>query len=150
MLLGAGLGSMTSVRCGLARAQRWGLLLPLLLLALNAALAPLFTASLGWPLPLRVAASILLIVPPAFSMGLCFPLGMIRFGDENKAWFWALNGAAGVLASVISLALAMHVGFQTVGYLGVGAYALAWLAIRGKAAIFVTSELDTAIPRAGE
>jgi hypothetical protein len=49
-----------------------------------------------------------------------------RFGDRSKAWFWALNGAAGVLA----LALAMHWGFSAVAYLGAAGYVVAWVALR--------------------
>jgi hypothetical protein len=69
---------------------------------------------------------------------------MLRFGDENKAWFWALNGAAGVLASVVSLALAMHAGFANVGYLGVAAYVVAWLILRERRAKQVTSASEAA------
>jgi hypothetical protein len=64
-------------------------------------------------------------------MGFAFPSGMIRFGDGNKAWFWALNGAASVVATVFSLALAMGVGFPNVIFLGVGVYLVAALLLRG-------------------
>lgn len=134
MLLGAGVGSMVSVRFGLARVQRWGFCIPLLLLATNMLLRPVFELSLGWPWSLRLIVSMLLIVPSGAAMGFCFPLGMLRFGERNKAWFWALNGAAGVFASVLSLALSMELGFTLVASLGAALYVAAWLLLRGRAA----------------
>jgi hypothetical protein len=68
------------------------------------------------------------MVPTGFAMGFMFPLGMVRFGERNKAWYWALNGAAGVLASVVSLALAMALGYTAVAGMGAAGYLLAyWL-----------------------
>jgi hypothetical protein len=55
---------------------------------------------------------------------------MVHFGEPNKAWFWAINGAAGVMACVVSLALAMEVGFTLVAAIGGAAYAVAWVLLR--------------------
>jgi len=52
-------------------------------------------------------------------------------GDTNKPWFWAMNGAFGVLASVLSLALSMSFGFTRVVYMGIGIYVVAWIALLG-------------------
>jgi hypothetical protein len=60
-------------------------------------------------------------------MGFAFPVGMACFGDASKAWFWALNGVNGVLAGVLSLALAMQIGFDGVLFAGMGGYLLAWV-----------------------
>lgn len=135
VLLGAGIGAMVSVRIGLARLQRFGWVVALGIAALNLLLEPVFESTLGLTWGLRVCLSVLLILPAALMMGLFFPLGMIRFGDDNKAWFWALNGAAGVLASVASLALAMEFGFLRVAFGGATLYFAAWLLLRGKPAI---------------
>ncbi len=127
MLLGAGLGSLTSRRVGVDGARRWGWVTALIIGGLNLAFTPLFGATLGWPIAARIVVAVVAIAPAGFAMGMFFPLGMVRFGDTHKAWFWALNGAAGVLASVASLALAMGLGFAMVGYLGVAGYVLAWV-----------------------
>jgi hypothetical protein len=126
LLLGAGAGSMRASRVGLPRAIRWGLGLPAALLALNLLLTPIFQATLGWPLAVRVAISGILLVPAGFLMGFAFPLGMVAFKDDDKPWFWAMNGAASVLASVSSLALAMVVGFVGAAIAGVAIYAAAY------------------------
>ena len=126
MLLGAGLGSAVSTRFGLDGWARRGWAAPLVIAGLNAAFGPLFGATLGLGFAARVAVAIVAIAPAGFVMGFFFPLGMVRFGDRHKAWFWALNGAAGVLASVLSLALSMELGFRTVAWIGAGLYAVAW------------------------
>jgi hypothetical protein len=124
---------MTAARIGVAGGRRLGMLLPLGLIAVNAVLSPIFSATLGLALPLRIFIAALLLVPSGFLMGFCFPLGMLRFGDDRKAWFWALNGAAGVLSSVATLALFMVLGFTRVAYIGAGVYVFAWLFLLGGA-----------------
>jgi spermidine synthase len=131
ILLGAAVGSMVSVRVGLPTAQRLGLALPAALALVNAALSALFESSLGAPFSARVLFTAIVLLPAAFLMGFFFPLGMVRFGDTNKPWFWAMNGAFGVLASVLSLALSMRFGFTQVVYMGIGLYAVAWIALLG-------------------
>jgi hypothetical protein len=133
LLLGASLGAASSARLGLARGQRLLLALAPLVAGVTLALGPLVAATLGAPLALRVALCALALVPAAFVMGLCFPLGMLRFGDGNKPWFWALNGAAAVLASVLSCALAIELGFTRVALVGAALYAAAALLLRGEA-----------------
>lgn len=134
LLLGAGAGSMTASRVGVAGGVRFGALLPVALALVNAVLSPVFSATLGFVLPLRIFIAALLLVPSGFLMGFCFPLGMLRFGDDRKAWFWALNGAAGVLSSVATLALFMVLGFTRVAYIGAGIYVLAWMLLFGSKA----------------
>jgi hypothetical protein len=68
-----------------------------------------------------------MLLPVGFLLGHFFPLGMLRFGDDDKAWFWAINGACGVLAGVCSLAFAMALGFGAVAWIGVAGYVVAGL-----------------------
>jgi len=131
LLLGAGAGSSLAARIGLRRGAHLGFLLPAAVAGLNAALAPVFEATLGWPLAARVGTSAALLVPVGFLMGFPFPLGMVRFGGTSTPWYWALNGVAGVLASVLSLALSMEIGFSRVAFLGAAFYVSAWLLLRG-------------------
>ncbi len=133
LLLGAGLGSITAARVPVAVVKRFGFLLPLAVAGLTLAFAPLFTATLGLPFPARVALTALALGPVGFLMGFAFPVGMVQFGDGNKAWYWALNGAASVLATVFSLALAMTVGFTRVSLLGAALYVAAWLLLPTRA-----------------
>jgi len=131
LLLGAGLGSLASVRCGLRRAQRWWPLVPLVLALVNGGMSALFATTLGAAEPVRIALAVACVLPVGVLLGHFFPLGMLRFGDDAKAWYWAVNGACGVLAGVYSLALAMAFGFQAVAWIGVAGYVLAGCLLRG-------------------
>ncbi len=114
------------------REPKSSFLLPVYVFAVNWAIPLVFTATLGLDWIARLLITMALLVPAAFLMGFAFPSGMIRFNGPNRPWFWALNGAAGVLASVLSLSLSMEFGFSHVGIMGACAYAAAWLLILGR------------------
>ena len=135
LLVGAGLGAMMSPK--LARSARLtvAIVLPVAILLLNAAMGPVLGGTLGWSLGWRVVVAIALVFPAGVLMGAPFPLGMMLAASSDRdpsslrAWFWAMNGMAGVLASVLSLACAMTIGFVGTVAVGAVAYALAGLAM---------------------
>ncbi len=124
MLLGAGAGSMTAGRLSARVARAMLIALPVVVVVVNAAVAPLVDATLGAAFPVRIALSLALLLPPSFLMGLPFALGMVRFGEANRAWFWAMNGAFSVVASVSSVALSMAMGYSAVALIGAAVYVL--------------------------
>jgi hypothetical protein len=74
-------------------------------------------------------------------MGTAFPLGMrlaMRGPQRLAAWFWAVNGAMSVLASVLAVVIAMAAGISVSFWTGVASYAAALamfaLAARAQAA----------------
>jgi hypothetical protein len=131
LLMGMGVGSNFAGRVGVDGLARLGWLVPVALLLIVLALPTLFSSTLGMRLGLRIMASCGILLPLGAGLGLFFPLGMLRFGDANKPWFWAINGTFGVVASVMSLALSMEFGFLAVGQLAAVIYAIAWLCLRG-------------------
>lgn len=60
-------------------------------------------------------------------MGFAFPVGMMLFGEGKKPWFWAVNGAASVMGSVVSLACSLMFGFVFTIVCGVAIYLAACL-----------------------
>lgn len=125
MLVGTGLGSLAAGRVGLARSRVALVAIPFVLATTNLALAPVFEATAGSSLGTRVAVAVLAVVPSGLVMGFAFPAGIARFGQARMAWFWAVNGFAGVLASVASLALAMAFGLRAVVWIACALYGLA-------------------------
>ncbi len=97
------------------------------LLALLPSLLPLLAPL---PEPVKAVVAVLLIAPLAFFMGMPFPLGLARLGEQDAAlipWAWAINGCASVLAAVLATLLAVEFGFTAVVLLAVGFYgAAAW------------------------
>lgn len=130
LLLGAGIGAATAQRFRIAQITKWGIVMPPFLALVNFALDPFFRETLGWGLAGRIGLSVTLLLPAGFLMGFAFPIGMVRFGEDGKPWFWAINGAFSVLASVASLAAAMLVGHTAVAYTGAGFYLAALLILR--------------------
>jgi hypothetical protein len=127
LLLGMGVGAGGSARIGVDGLIRGGWLAPVSVLALVYVLPQVFASTLGSPLAIRVGISCLFLVPLGAILGLFFPLGMLRFGDAGKPWFWAINGVFGVVAGVLSLVISMQWGFSVVGQISVAAYLLAWV-----------------------
>ncbi|MGZ6123388.1 MAG: hypothetical protein ACXWLR_00420 [Myxococcales bacterium] len=89
----------------------------------------LLTSRLPLPLGLRIAATLLVIAPLAFHLGLPMALGMAAVAQEPiwMTWGWALNGACSVLASVGAVLLAIHVGITATFLIGLSCYATGWM-----------------------
>jgi hypothetical protein len=65
----------------------------------------------------RIAASLGLIAPLAFAMGMPFPLGLRRLAAEAPefiAWAWGINGFASVVSAALATLLAIEFGFNGV------------------------------------
>jgi hypothetical protein len=139
MLLGAGLGSIVSGRLSVPALRVWAIALPLVLAGgiLIAGVVSAGTIGAAWPT--RAAIAFAVAGSMGLFMGLGFPVGLMRFGDPAKAWYWAINGACGVVASVCSLGLAMTFGFDRVMWLAVALYALAVIPLALRPAGFAES-----------
>jgi hypothetical protein len=141
LLLSSGLGSfLTSgvgVGAGDAPAGRRRLLALVAILAVTGAVTP---AVVRWIEPMttavRIAASVALLFPAGLTMGMAFPLGMkLAAGraSELTAWLWGLNGAASVMASVLSVCIALTWSISTAYWAGWACYVAALAAFAAAA-----------------
>ncbi|MSO71388.1 MAG: hypothetical protein EXQ88_05175 [Alphaproteobacteria bacterium] len=76
---------------------------------------------------IRAAVAIAAIAPAGLLMGFGFPTGMrlINAQDQRPTpWFWGPNGAAGVLASGLAVALSMTFGIGVTLVAGAACYLL--------------------------
>jgi SAM-dependent methyltransferase len=73
---------------------------------------------------MRILASVLLLAPPAFCMGMMFPLGLSvwRRHQGLLPFFWSTNGITSMLASVLGMALSIEFGIARTYALGVCCY----------------------------
>ena len=66
-------------------------------------------------------------LPLGFLLGFAFPTGM-RFVEaidrQPTPWFWGINGATGVLASVLGLMFSISLGINVTMLLSAGCYFL--------------------------
>ena len=61
---------------------------------------------------MRILVSVLLLAPPAFCMGMMFPLGLSiwRRHQALLPFFWSTNGITSMFASVLGMALSIEFG----------------------------------------
>ena len=93
----------------------------------------LYLASLPWWMPgvltpfqtaeiaTRAAVCLGVIAPAGLLMGFGLPSGLrlaAAFDGRPTVWFWGINGAAGVLGSVLAIALSIAFGISTTLLLG--------------------------------
>src|ERR1700723_1783113 len=133
ILLFGGIGSATvgahSPRPGVLFARVLALLATL---AVAGLLTPLLTTwARSAATDMRILLSVLLLAPPAFCMGMMFPLGLSiwRRHAELLPFFWSANGITSMFASVLGMALSIEFGITRTYALGVGFYAVCALMI---------------------
>ena len=118
LILSTGIGSLASERRPLVNGRRialWGVLVGSYLIVAQAALPRLFEATTSQELPMRIAICLAAVMPVGFLMGFAFPTGMAlveRIDREPTPWFWGINGATGVLASVVAVMIGMAFGIN--------------------------------------
>lgn len=98
---------------------------------------PLLVRLLG-PSPewVKLPASLAMIAPLGFFMGMPFPIALARAGERNPDWIpwaWSINGCASVISPVLATLISVHAGYVAVAILAVGLYGLTALAM-GRAA----------------
>ncbi len=65
----------------------------------------------------RTALTLIWVTPLGFLMGIPFPAGLHAIGRNYKSavpWVFGINGAAGVVGSILTIIIAMEVGFNAV------------------------------------
>ncbi|MBI5233744.1 MAG: hypothetical protein HY880_05260, partial [Deltaproteobacteria bacterium] len=80
----------------------------------------------------RILISLMFLLPLGFLMGLPFPMGMTIVSERMSShtpWFWAINGATSVVASVASVCISIAWGFTATLSAGLSAYVFAALAL---------------------
>jgi hypothetical protein len=117
MLLFTGLGSLLSERLTVAPGRRLSLVpaaIGLVLVLIALLLPRTIAATIGHGLPARTAIVVLFAAPLSLLLGMCFPIG-VRLSASTPsviAWAWGVNGAFGVLASILAVALSIWVGID--------------------------------------
>ena len=70
-------------------------------------------------------------------MGMAFPIGMQVASREDgspQAWYWAINGAFSVIASVLALVVAVFWGVTATLLVGLAVYTIALLGLAAEQA----------------
>lgn len=130
LILASGLGSLTSDWIRLEKRVSllvWGGILVAYLVAMEQVLPGVFQATTDRELMVRIGISLAAIMPLGFLLGFAFPTGMRLVeavdGDPTP-WFWGINGATGVLASVLGVMFSMALGINITILISAACYLL--------------------------
>jgi len=135
LLLGTGLGSFLTERKGIVGARLssfWPFVVLLAALVSFGVLTPFIIKSFESSSTfLRILASSAILFPLGIMMGMPFPIGMRVASNKIPnitPWLWGINGATSVCASVLAVVIAMTASISSSFWVGVSAYAIAFLA----------------------
>lgn len=136
LLLASGLGSLATERLvnpGLRPSLLWPLVLLLLVLVASGFMTPAAVDRFeDATTPVRILTAAVILAPMGLVMGMPFPLGMKVASLRPNAptvFFWGINGATSVCASVLAVAIAMGWGISTSFWAGCCCYAAASAAL---------------------
>jgi hypothetical protein len=88
---------------------------------------------IGSSLPLRIAASVVLLAPLGLLLGVPFAYGLRiahEFDPRLTPWAWAINGCLSVVGSILTVVVSMNFGFAVVLWMAAVAYLLGFAALR--------------------
>lgn len=77
----------------------------------------IFSIFLGSAFWIKVAVTIITLIPLGISMGMPFPLGLVLVHERSKnlvGWVWGINGFATVIGSVLTVIISLYYGFDKV------------------------------------
>jgi hypothetical protein len=128
LILSSGLGSLLSEKIRL-RSRRallvWGAIVVAYLVAMEQLLPVVFTATTNQERAVRIGVTLAAILPLGFLLGFAFPTGLrlVEAVDRRPTpWFWGVNGATGVLASVMGVIISMSAGIDVTLLISAGCY----------------------------
>jgi spermidine synthase len=132
MLVFSGIGSLVSERLIEQARQHLPKILAaiaILLVAYAFVLPPMLNSIAGLSYGVRVAATFILIAPPATLMGFPMATGMgwlTKLGKEHMfVWAWGVNGCFSVIGAALTPIVATTFGLSAVLYASAAAYLLA-------------------------
>jgi hypothetical protein len=118
LILASGLGSLTSDWFKLnSRGMLlvWGCMVVAYLAIMQWVLPSIFQSTTSRERLARIGISLVTIMPLGFLLGFAFPTGMrlvSAIDTQPTPWFWGINGATGVLASVLGVMFSISFGIN--------------------------------------
>jgi hypothetical protein len=121
-----------------------------LILILGLLTPVIFSSAGSMSIFVRIALTIILIAPLSFFMGMPFPAGisMIKDDDSRMVGFsWAVNGFFSVIGTVITMMLAMMLGFRMIFFISAVLYlfAMFFVTIRFGNNLVISKDIPTKI-----
>jgi MFS family permease len=86
----------------------------------------------GATTPLRILLAVILLFVQGIFMGMAFPMGMNlaqRHSPRLSPWYWGINGAASVFASVLAVMISLSASISASYWTGLAAYGAAFISV---------------------
>jgi hypothetical protein len=127
LLIGAAIGSAASAsgKLGVGRAA---LASALILVTAVLLIESLTVATLSWSLIARAVTACVVSMAIGIPLGSVFPTVIASAGAHDQglvSWAWAVNGAASVVGSILTVVAALVLGFTAVGFVAAACYVVA-------------------------
>jgi hypothetical protein len=130
LIVAAGIGSLLSDKLALDQRWRfvsWAAIISLYIFSLRYWLGDVLLYFDSAVLVVRAFVCVAIISPAGALMGFAFPIGMRLVSAVDRRptpWFWGINGAAGVLASVMAVGTSIALGISATLFVGAVCYLL--------------------------
>ena len=130
LILASGLGSLASDWLKLntrGKLLAWACMVVVYLAAMAWILPSIFAATTDREWLVRIGITLAAIMPLGFLLGFAFPTGMRlvnTIDSQPTPWFWGINGATGVLASVLGVMFSMSFGIDVTMLIAAACYLL--------------------------
>ncbi|MFH0932860.1 MAG: hypothetical protein V1832_00900 [Nitrospirota bacterium] len=133
ILISSGIGSLLSHRISGLRSSSIITVIALLIIIYSILLPAISGIISPYSIPVKIISVFFTLMPLGLLMGIPFPTGLKILSEENKSlipWAWAINGCFSVLSPILTIMLAMAIGFKMVLWLGALAYVLAFITLQ--------------------
>jgi hypothetical protein len=133
ILISSGIGSLLSHRISGLRSPSITTVIALLIVAYSIFLPTILGIISPYSIPVKIISVFFTLMPLGLLMGIPFPTGLKILSEENKSlipWAWAINGCFSVLSPILTIMLAMAIGFKMVLWLGALVYTMAFITLR--------------------
>ena len=133
ILISSGIGSLLSYRVPGLRSPSVAIALSFLIIAYSILLPTVSDIISPHSMPVKIIFVFFTFMPLSLLMGIPFPTGLKILGERDESlipWAWAINGSLSVLAPILSIMLAMVVGFKIVLWIGALTYAMAFITLK--------------------
>ncbi|MCX5719791.1 MAG: hypothetical protein NT055_07520, partial [Nitrospirae bacterium] len=133
LLISSGIGSLLSHRVSGLRNPVTALVITFLIILYSIFLPAVSDIISPYSIVNKIPLVFFILMPLGLLMGIPFPTGLKFLGEKNELlipWAWAINGCFSVLAPILTIMLAMTLGFTIVLWLGAFAYLMAFVTLK--------------------
>lgn len=148
ILISSGIGSLLSYKISGLRRPLTIMVISLLIIAYSILLPNISDIISPYTITVKIFLVFFIFMPLGLLMGIPFPTGLRILSEKNESlipWAWAINGCLSVLAPILTVMLAMVIGFKIVLWIGALTYVLAFITL--KRFMRLTSYDNEGLPR---